>query len=141
MTTFSEVPLDANDIVTGDVVADVRKRPGSILSPARKVVVFLASGASITIDGSFPARAEVISGDEVLDLMRGHAIRAVRHLREDKARPLKTEGLHERRHVFRFELENSSVDLEWASVGDDQFDVDPAPRLDVRPSYRISPAT
>ena len=140
MSRFVEVQIESAHLAEDSVVADVRRRQDGSYHPVSRLVVFLECGASVSFDGRFPARAELTSAPEVVDLMKGHRIVSLTHHRERHRHPLATPGLYVRRHVFRFSLEGSSVDLEWAATEDDRFDVDPAPRIEVRPGYRIASA-
>lgn len=133
LDNYIEVDISDADAVIGEVITGFRCSSSN--EKIDKLVLQFESGAVLSIDGRFPARACMVGTDEELNALVGKCLKGLVFLRARAAHSSKTPGHYERDFRIVFDLDGVQKHLEWRALGNDAFDVDPAPRVFARAAF------
>lgn len=124
--------VDGGESIVGRTITKVRTaatEDGSV----QRVTVMFDDGASLVIDGSFPACSFMVSPEDALRDIEGRRFDdlSCRSLKPHESR----NGCWETSLTLAVTADGDEFTLHWKSVGRDDFDVSPEPRIHVRKGF------
>lgn len=132
MQDFRDAPLEGSDAVIGATVAEARIARSSDGYVQRLALIF-EDGATLSIDGRFPANSFLSIEDAVVSSMSGLVFEGLNFLRMEPG-PVDGDRRYEEKMEIALQLSGQEFVLTWCSVGYTDYDVDPEPRLNFRPA-------
>jgi hypothetical protein len=133
--TTTPVPLDcAAEIADrfGDVVSSTKSTSDVDGHAINKMVIKFESGAVLTLDGQFPARAFMEPAEEKEQELVGSALNGLTYSKVGPDEPIKGTNRYRQSYRIEFKTTDKVIAFDWVAIGSSDFDVDPRPRVSHR---------
>jgi hypothetical protein len=134
MEDFRKISIEGADALVGRAIAEIRARPQEGGTAFQRLTLIFDDGSSLVVDGTFPACSYMILPEDSLSGLEGRRFDGLA-CRSFKPRGAKA-GCWEADHTLTVIADGDEYTFHWTSVGRENFDVSPEPRIHVRaPSH------
>lgn len=132
MEDFRKVPIEGADSLVGRTITKIRATAPQSGTGTQILTFLFDDGASLVVDGSFPACSRMVSPVAALRDMDG---RRFDWIACHSQKPRETgSGCWEANLMLTVTADGDEYTLHWTAVGRENFDVSPEPRIRVRAS-------
>jgi hypothetical protein len=132
MEDFRNVPIEGIGQVVGRTITKIRATAPQGGTGTQRLTFLFNDGASLVVDGSFPACSFMVSPVAALRDLDGRRFDGI-DCRSLKPRETKG-GCCEADLMLTVTADGDEYTLHWTAVGRENFDVSPEPRIHVRAS-------
>jgi hypothetical protein len=132
MEDFRNVPIEGVGQLVGRTITKIRATAPHGGTGTQRLTFLFDDGASLVVDGSYPACSYMTSPVVALRDMDGKRFDGIA-CRSLKPRETKS-GCWEADLMLTVTADGDEYTLHWTSVGREDFDVSPEPRIHVRSS-------
>jgi hypothetical protein len=133
--TLVAVPLDCADEIAerfGDVVSSTKSTSDVDDHTINKLVIKFESGAVLTLDGQFPARAYMEPAVKKEQELVGSKLTGLIYSKVGPEEPIKGANRYRQPYRIEFKTTDTVIAFDWVAIGSSDFDVDPRPRVSHR---------